>query len=683
MKVGFLGAGKHAENMAYTMKNMKDDVELYAVAARDICRAEKFAKKYGFKKAYGNYEDMLKDESIDLIYISTTIALHYPHIKICLDHGKHVLCEKGFVLNEQQAREVFDIAEKKGLLLTEAIWTRYMPSRRMIDLLLKKEIIGNVTSLTANLGYSLAHVERLQDLNQGGGTVLDLTIYTLNFACMVFQEEVESIHAVCTKAERGADAQNSVTLVFQNGKIATLFSSFVVQTDRRGVIYGDKGFIEIENINNCEKITVYNLDRQVIYEEKVPVQITGLEYEVLSCKKALEERKIECPEMPHRESIRMMKIMDEIRRQLDVKFPQEELTAGINAAEFAEFLMKKYPKADGYPYKSWSYPQGFLLWGFIRLYEKTGREDFLRYILEYCEEHVAEDGEIIGYTGESLDDIMPASVIVWAYTVTKKERYRKAADKVRADFCSYPRNLDGGFWHGKQLPGEMWVDGLFMGLMFLIRYGAYISDKSYCFQESIHQLNTIYARCRKDRTGLLYHAYSERKETPWANRITGCSPEVWSEGLGWYAMILVEVLSFLPAEWEQRDSLTDQLKHLCEDLIKVQDKECGLWYQVVDKPGFPGNFHDTSGSAMFLYTLKKACDMAIVDGEEVKCAIQKGYEGLQSKCQTDLDGEYHVLDACNGLCVQNHYEAYVNYVKTVDAQEAVAAVLWALTAIGE
>lgn len=324
MKVGFLGAGLHAANMAYTMFNMKDTVELYAVAARDLERARQFADKYGFEKAYGNYEDMLKDNEVELVFISTTIAMHYDHIKMCLAHGRHVLCEKGFVLNKKQAEEVFDMAEKKGLLLTEAIWTRYMPSRRMLDEILESGIIGNATSLNANLGYSLAHIERLQDIALGGGTVLDLTIYTLNFACMAFKDKVTDIRAVCTKTDRGVDGQNSVALLFEGGKIAHLFSSFLVQTDRRGVIYGDKGYIEVQNINNCEKITVYNLDREVVLEKIVPEQITGLEYEVLSCEKALREGRIECPEMPHKETLRMMGIMDEIRRQLGVVFPQEE-----------------------------------------------------------------------------------------------------------------------------------------------------------------------------------------------------------------------------------------------------------------------------------------------------------------------------------------------------------------------
>ena len=141
------------------------------------------------------------------------------------------------------------------------------------------------------------------------------------------------------------------------------------------------------------------------------------------------------------------------------------------AAALADDLMERYPKADMYPYKSWSYPQGFLLWGFIRLYEKTGREEYCRYVMDYCEQHVDFDGNICLFTGVSLDDIMTASVIVWAYHFTGDSRYKRACMQVRETFRDYPRNSDDGFWHGKDRPGEMWVDGVFMGLMFLVRYG--------------------------------------------------------------------------------------------------------------------------------------------------------------------------------------------------------------------
>ena len=325
MKIGFMGAGKIAAEMARTINGLKGEVEAYAVAAREYDRAEQFAHAYGFTRAYGSYEEMLADENVDLVYISTPIAMHYEHVKMSISYGKNVLCEKGFELNASQAEEVFQLAEEKGVLLTEGIWTRYMPSRKILEKVLDSGVIGTATSLCANLGYSLAEIERLQDIKLGGGTILDLGIYTINFACMAFREKVEKVAASCTKTERGVDGQDCVTLIFEGNKIASLFSSFLVQTDRRGMIFGEKGYAEVTNINNCEKITVYNLEREVIEEYTVPPQITGLEYEVLSCKKALSEGWLECPEMPHSESIRMMRIMDEVRRQTRISFPAEIL----------------------------------------------------------------------------------------------------------------------------------------------------------------------------------------------------------------------------------------------------------------------------------------------------------------------------------------------------------------------
>ena len=132
MKLGILGAGGIASTMAKTVAGMKD-VEAYAVAARDLERARVFAQKYEVKKAYGSYEEMLADDEVELVYIATPHSHHYLHAKMCLEAGKHVLCEKAFTVNAEQAQKLFDLAKEKKLLITEAIWTRYMPSRKLIN----------------------------------------------------------------------------------------------------------------------------------------------------------------------------------------------------------------------------------------------------------------------------------------------------------------------------------------------------------------------------------------------------------------------------------------------------------------------------------------------------------------------------------------------------------------------
>ena len=323
MNISILGAGNIAGIMATTLQPLKD-VTCYAVAARDATRAQVFADKYGFAKAYGSYNDMLEDPEVELVYIATPHSHHYEHIRMCLNHGKHVLCEKAFTANARQAEEVLRLAESKGLLLTEAMWIRYMPMAKKIVEVVNSGMIGNPTSLAANLGYPLEHVERLTKLSLCGGALLDLGVYVLNFASMVFGNDIESMAANCVKYPRsGVDAQETIMLTYRDGRMATLYATMLAQTDRRGFIHGTNGYIEIENINNFESIKVYNLEKRVIAEYAAPMQVTGYEYEVMSAMKAIKEGAIECPEMTHFDTLFIMQLMDNIRNAWGIRFPYE------------------------------------------------------------------------------------------------------------------------------------------------------------------------------------------------------------------------------------------------------------------------------------------------------------------------------------------------------------------------
>ena len=321
-KIGILGAGGIARVMAETVNGM-EEAQCYAVAARDLGRAQKFAEEFGVEKAYGSYEEMLQDLQVELVYIATPHSHHYEHVKLCLEHGKHVLCEKAFTANAAQAEEILKMAEEKGLLLTEAIWTRYMPMRKTIDEVMASGIIGKVTSLSANLGYVIEQNERIHAPELAGGALLDLTVYPLNFASMVFGDDIVKVDASCVKIDTGVDGQDNVMLTYRDGKMATMYTTIHAQTDRRGMINGSLGYIEIENINNYESMKVYDLDRKVIASYEAPKQITGYEYEVRAAIRAIREGKTECEEMPHAETIKMMKLMDRIRADFGIVFPFE------------------------------------------------------------------------------------------------------------------------------------------------------------------------------------------------------------------------------------------------------------------------------------------------------------------------------------------------------------------------
>lgn len=322
MNVGILGAGRIAVMMARTLNGM-EEAHAYAVASRDIERAEEFARDNQVEKAYGSYEEMLLDEKVDLVYIATPHSHHLEHGKMCIDHRKPVLCEKSFTANAAQAKELLAYAKEKEVFITEAIWTRYMPSRKLLDDIIAGGEIGEPMSLTANLGYALTHKERMTALELAGGALLDVGIYPLNFASMVFGNDIEKMTSSCVKWETGVDAQDAVILTYKDGKMATLHTGMLAATEQYGIVYGTKGYIIAHNINNMDKIQVFSPERKLIREVQIPEQITGYEYEVLACKKALEEGKLECEEMPHSETIRMVEWMDSLRADWGIKYPFE------------------------------------------------------------------------------------------------------------------------------------------------------------------------------------------------------------------------------------------------------------------------------------------------------------------------------------------------------------------------
>ncbi len=323
LKVAIMGTGKIAGIMAGTLQETKG-VVCYAVGSRTMAKAETFAKEHGIKKYYGSYEELVADSKVDLVYVATPHSEHYENVKMALNAGKHVICEKAFMLNENQAKEIFSLAEEKKLLVTEAMWIRYMPFMAKIKEVLASNVIGEPTMLTANLGYNVAYKDRITQPSLGGGALLDLGVYPLNIASMIFGNDVSDIASICTFNDLGMDMQDSITLRYTNGKMAVLNVTVLSITDRRCTIYGSKGFMIIDNINNPEGITVYDSEYKKLAYYKRPNQITGYEYEIMACDRAISEKWLECPEMPHSETLKILNMMDFIRKSNNIVFPGEK-----------------------------------------------------------------------------------------------------------------------------------------------------------------------------------------------------------------------------------------------------------------------------------------------------------------------------------------------------------------------
>ena len=320
MRTGIIGAGHIADKVSATLERLQG-VECYAVAARDADRAADFAARHGFEKSYGSYEALVSDPAVELVYVATPHSLHCAHVRLALEHGKAVLCEKSFMMNAREAEEVIALARQKHLLLAEAIWTRYMPFSKTIREVIGSGVIGTPHMLSANLGYAVDWKERLIRPELGGGALLDLGVYCLNFALMCFGGDPQIISTVCTKNAEGVDMQETVTLGWGDGRIANLYATARACSDRRGIICGDKGYLEVDNINNPRVAAAFTRYGEPLGRWEAPECISGFDYEFLACREALGKGLTECPDMPHSEILKVMRLMDSLRRSWGVVFP--------------------------------------------------------------------------------------------------------------------------------------------------------------------------------------------------------------------------------------------------------------------------------------------------------------------------------------------------------------------------
>ncbi len=322
MKVGIIGTGRMAKKFANTLRYIKE-AECYAVASRTYEKAEEFALKCGFGKAYGSYEELVKDEHVELIYVATPHSSHFKDTKMCLENGKAVLCEKTFMVNMTQAVEIKTLSKKKGVFVAEAMWTRYMPSRAIIDKVVDSGIIGDIHMMTANLCYPVTHKKRIMSPDLAGGALLDVGVYGVNFALMHFGTDIVDIKSSVQFTDTGVDGSESITLHYRNGKIAVLSHSIYTKSDRQGIFYGSKGYIVVDNINNPKSISIYDTADKLLEKYTIPEQISGYEYEIRECISKISNGETESFSMPLDDSILLMSVLDGIRNQWGYMLPCE------------------------------------------------------------------------------------------------------------------------------------------------------------------------------------------------------------------------------------------------------------------------------------------------------------------------------------------------------------------------
>lgn len=323
MKFGIIATGTMAQVFVDTLKQV-EGVELYAVASRSLDKAITFKEKNNFEKAYGSYLELVEDDNVEIVYIATPHSNHYDDMKMCIEHHKPILCEKAFTINASQAREIQRLAKQNNVFVAEAIWPRYMPSRKLINDVIESGVIGTPKILTGNLSYIIYQNKRIVDINLAGGALLDVGVYGINFALMHFGNDIKKIDTSVMMTPTGVDGQETITIHYNDGRMAVLTHGIYSRSDRKGIIYGDKGYIVVENINNPQSITAYDTDDKQLLHIDVPKQISGYEYEIKECMDCIKQGKLEADSIPLEDSVEMMEIMDNIRKSYNLVYPQEK-----------------------------------------------------------------------------------------------------------------------------------------------------------------------------------------------------------------------------------------------------------------------------------------------------------------------------------------------------------------------
>ena len=322
----------------------------------------------------------------------------------------------------------------------------------------------------------------------------------------------------------------------------------------------------------------------------------------------------------------------------------------------------------------WSYTYGLVLLGFQRLYKETGKEAYLNYAKTYVDSLIDNKGNIKDYViyEFNIDDINAGKLLFMLYEKYQDPRYLKAMQQLRKQLDWQPRTREGGFWHKRIYPWQMWLDGLYMGSAYWAEYAAKFEKTPDSFNDIAKQFKLIEQKTLDKKTGLLYHGWDESRLQNWANPKTGLSPHFWSRAMGWYLMALADTLEFMPADHKERKALTKIFKRLAKAVANFQQPS-GLWLQVTDQVGRQGNYEEASGSAMFSYAFAKGVRLGLLN-KQMATLAKKTFDGIQRDLlRVDKKtGRVHLQNICGSAGLggtpyrSGSFEYYINEPIVVD-----------------
>ena len=327
----------------------------------------------------------------------------------------------------------------------------------------------------------------------------------------------------------------------------------------------------------------------------------------------------------------------------------------------ADSEMQRYPESwmvDFSEKIKWNYTHGLEMLAMIQASEKSGDEKYYRYAEAYADTMVNDDGTIKTYQLEryNIDHINPGKILFPIYDKSENAKYLKALQLLRSQMETHPRISNGGFWHKQIYPHQVWLDGLYMAGPFLAEYGKRFNEPA-LFDEAALQLITAWDDLIDEESGLLYHGWDESRQQRWADPVTGRSPHFWSRSIGWYMMAMVDVLDHLPEEHPQRAAIIERLNRIATAVERYRDPATGMWYQVTNLGEREGNYLESSGSIMFIYSWVKGAQKGYLPD----AFLQKGAEAydqfLEQFIRENEDGTISVTDVCSvaGLGGEKRY----------------------------
>jgi unsaturated rhamnogalacturonyl hydrolase len=315
----------------------------------------------------------------------------------------------------------------------------------------------------------------------------------------------------------------------------------------------------------------------------------------------------------------------------------------------------------------WDYERGVVLQGIWQVYRSTGDDRYLAYTKKIMDRFVDANGviETYEYSSFNLDNVASGRSLLALYKKYGEQKYKIAADTLRNQLLHQPRTIEGGFWHKKIYPYQMWLDGIYMAEPFYAEYAQMFHEPK-DFTDIANQFIFIERHTRDSKSGLLYHAWDESKQMPWADKQTGCSPNFWGRAMGWYAWALVDVLDYMPRDHAKRKELIAIFQRLSRALLAFREPQSKLWYQVIDQGNRAGNYLESSASCMVVYAFAKGARMGYLD-KKYSTAARESFKGiLDSLVTVDEKGMVSIHHACQGAGLGGNpyrdgsYEYYVN-----------------------